>query len=136
YNQVEGLTTPDTSDTSLQVVPKYNGNIAEVDWKTGVQPNEPLKRYGYVYDNLNRLSAGFYQNATNPSIREYYEKVSYDLNGNIKTMKRTAQRMGPTALLIDDLTYQYENTGASNRLQKITETVTIGQGYPYKATPT
>jgi len=136
YNEVEGLQTPDTSDPSLQVVPKYNGNIAEVDWKTATQENEPLKRYGYIYDGLNRLSAGFYQNSMNPSIREYYEKVTYDLNGNIKTMKRTAQRFGPTALLIDDLTYNYENNNASNRLQKVSDAVTIGLGFPYKATPT
>jgi len=136
YNQIEGLQTPDATDTALQVLPKYNGNIAEVDWKTSTQENEPLKTYGYVYDSLNRLTAGFYQNETNPSVREYYEKVSYDLNGNIKTMKRTAQRLGATSLLIDNLSYQYENSNASNRLQKISETVTIGQGYPYKATPT
>ncbi|MDF2932644.1 MAG: repeat-associated core protein [Chryseobacterium sp.] len=136
YNEVEGLQTPDTSDTSLQVVPKFNGNIAEVDWKTAATSNESLKRYGYVYDGLNRLSAGFYQNDTNPSIREYYEKATYDLNGNIKTMKRTAQRYGSTALLIDNMTYQYENNNASNRLQKITDAVTLAQGYPYKAVPT
>ncbi|MEC3874448.1 hypothetical protein SOP96_01840, partial [Chryseobacterium sp. T9W2-O] len=136
YNQVEGLQTPDTSETSLQVLPKYNGNIAEVDWKTGVSANESLKRYGYVYDGLNRLSAGFYQNETNPSLREYYEKATYDLNGNIKTIKRTAQRMGATALLIDNLTYDYENSNMSNRLQKVKDAVTIGQGFPYKATPT
>ncbi|WP_263602421.1 DUF6443 domain-containing protein [Chryseobacterium sp. PET-29] len=136
YNEVEGLQTPDTSDTSLQVLPKYNGNIAEVDWKTGVSTNESLKRYGYVYDKLNRLSAGFYQNSTNPSLREYYEKAIYDLNGNIRTIKRTAQRMGPTALLIDNLTYDYENNNMSNRLQKVKDAVTLTQGFPYKATPT
>jgi len=136
YNQVDGLQTPDASDTSLQVLPKYNGNIAEVDWKTSTQENEPLKRYGYVYDSLNRLSAGFYQNEMNPSVKEYNEKVSYDLNGNIKTMKRTAQRLGTTSLLIDNLSYQYENSNASNRLQKITDVVTTSQGYPYKASPT
>ncbi|WEK70991.1 MAG: DUF6443 domain-containing protein [Candidatus Chryseobacterium colombiense] len=136
YNQVEGLQTPDASDTSLQVTPKYNGNIAEVDWKTGATPNESLKRYGYVYDGLNRLSAGFYQNATNPSLREYYEKATYDLNGNIKTMVRTAQRIGPTSLMIDNLTYEYENGNASNRLQTVRDAVTIAQGYPYKANPT
>ncbi|MEC5174222.1 DUF6443 domain-containing protein [Chryseobacterium nepalense] len=136
YNEVEGLQTPDTSDTSLQVLPKYNGNIAEVDWKTGVSANESLKRYGYVYDKLNRLSAGFYQNSTNPSLREYYEKATYDLNGNIKTIQRTAQRMGATALLIDNLTYDYENSNMSNRLQKVKDAVTIAQGFPYKATPT
>ena len=65
YNQVDGLQTPDASDSSLQVVPRYNGNIAEVDWRIGNE-NDPLKRYGYVYDGLNRLSAGFYQNETNP----------------------------------------------------------------------
>ncbi|AZA86441.1 RHS repeat-associated core domain-containing protein [Chryseobacterium shandongense] len=135
FNEVEGLQTPDTSDTDLKVLPKYNGNIAEVDWKSAAQSNETLKRYGYVYDGMNRLLAGFYQNSDNPSLREYYEKATYDLNGNIKTMKRTAQRMGSTALLIDNLTYQYENAGVSNRLQKITDAVTISQGYPYKATP-
>jgi RHS repeat-associated protein len=136
YNEVEGLQTPDTSETSLQVIPKYNGNIAEVDWKTSTQENEPLKRYGYVYDGLNRLSAGFYQNDTNPSIKEYYEKVTYDLNGNIKTMKRTAQKVGTTALLADNLTYDYENNNLSNRLQKVSDAVTGASGFPYKTTPT
>jgi len=136
YHQVEGLETPDTSETALKVLPKYNGNIAEVDWKTSTQENEPLKRYGYVYDNMNRLSAGFYQNATNPSLREYYEKVTYDINGNISTMKRTAQKTGGTALLIDNLSYQYENSGASNRLHKISDNVTLNYGYPYVAVPT
>ncbi|MDR6405878.1 MULTISPECIES: DUF6443 domain-containing protein [Chryseobacterium] len=135
YSQVEGLEVPDTSDPSLKVLPKYNGNIAEVDWKSAAQQNEPLKRYGYVYDDTSRLLAGFYQNSINPSLREYYEKMTYDLNGNVKTLKRTAGRMGATALLIDNLSYQYENSGASNRLQKVTEAVTIGMGYPYKAAP-
>ncbi|MEC3875332.1 hypothetical protein [Chryseobacterium salviniae] len=48
---------------------------------------------------------------------EYYEKATYDLNGNIKTIKRTAQRMGATALLIDNLTYDYENSNMSNRIK-------------------
>ncbi|KAA0129224.1 RHS repeat-associated core domain-containing protein [Chryseobacterium sp. SN22] len=135
YGQVEGLQTPDTSDPSLQVIPRFNGNIAEVDWKTAVSPNEPLKRYGYVYDPVNRLSAGFYQNDTNPSLREFYEKATYDLNGNISTMKRTARKMGGTALLIDHLTYQYENDGSSNRLQKVSDAVTLSQGFPYTAAP-
>ncbi len=136
YNQVEGLQTPDTSDTGLKVLPRYNGNIAEVDRKTAAQANESLKTYGYVYDDMNRLSAGFYQDATNPSLREYYEKVTYDSNGNIMSMKRTGQRRGPTAQLIDDLSYQYENSNSSNRLQKVTETVPLSFGYPYQATPT
>ncbi|UPQ77583.1 DUF6443 domain-containing protein [Chryseobacterium nepalense] len=136
YSQVEGLQTPDTSDPSLKVLPKFNGNIAEVDWRTAATPNESMKRYGYVYDQMNRLSAGFYQNDTNPSLREYYEKATYDLNGNIITMKRTAQRMGGTALLIDNLTYRYENNNTSNRLQRVSDEVTLSKGFPYSAVPT
>ncbi|MXS72119.1 RHS repeat-associated core domain-containing protein [Flavobacteriaceae bacterium W22] len=135
YHQVDGLEVPDTSDTSLKVLPRYNGNIAEVDWKTAAQANEPLKTYGYVYDDMNRLSAGFYQDETNPSLREHYEKVTYDSNGNIMSMKRTAQRMGSTALLIDNLTYQYEGGNSSNRLQKVSEAVPLPFGYPYQTTP-
>ncbi|MCI3938908.1 RHS repeat-associated core domain-containing protein [Chryseobacterium aahli] len=131
YNQVEGLVIPDTSDTALQVKPRFNGNIAEIDWKTSTQENEPLKRYGYVYDNLNRLSAGFYQDETNPSLREYYEKATYDLNGNIMSMKRSAQRMGATALVIDELSYEYQNNNLSNRLKSITESNQTSLGYPY-----
>ncbi|ALR31285.1 hypothetical protein ATE47_12460 [Chryseobacterium sp. IHB B 17019] len=136
YNQVQGLEIPDASDTGLKVLPKFNGNIAEIDWKTSTQENEPLKRYGYVYDGLNRLSAGFYQNSINPSLREYYEKITYDLNGNIKTLKRTAGKIGTTVRTIDDLTYSYFSGNASNRLQKVTETVQIFSGYPYTAVPT
>jgi hypothetical protein len=32
YTGREGLEAPDASDTTLKVLPKYNGNIAEVDW--------------------------------------------------------------------------------------------------------
>ncbi|RZJ90525.1 MAG: RHS repeat-associated core domain-containing protein, partial [Chryseobacterium sp.] len=134
YNQVEGLQTPDASDTALQVVPRFNGNIAEIDWKTSTQENEPLKTYGYVYDNLNRLLAGFYQKSTSPSGREYYEKVTYDLNGNIKSMKRTSNQISPTASrVIDNLTYDYYSGNASNRLQKVTDVSQNSSGHPYRA---
>ncbi|MCY0979420.1 RHS repeat-associated core domain-containing protein, partial [Chryseobacterium sp. CY350] len=51
YNQVDGLENPNTDFMDLKVKPKFNGNIAEVDWRTATEENEPLKRYGYVYDN-------------------------------------------------------------------------------------
>jgi hypothetical protein len=38
---------------------KYNGNIAEIDWKTA--NDGVLRRYGYQYDSLNRLLKGTYQ---------------------------------------------------------------------------
>jgi RHS repeat-associated protein len=132
YNQVEGLEVPNSDYSNLKVQPKYNGNIAEVSWKTLTEENEPLKRYGYVYDPLNRLSAGFYQKAGNESAKEYFEKIEYDLNGNISRLQRSADLLaGSTiALSIDNLKYDY--TG--NRLTKVTEEqVGNNNGYPYLA---
>ncbi|ASW72834.1 sugar-binding protein [Chryseobacterium piperi] len=127
YNQVEGLQTPNVSFSNLKVLPKFNGNIAEVDWKTASSPNDNLRRYGYVYDGLNRLLAGFYQRDTNPSAREYFEKMDYDLNGNITNLKRSANiQSGNTAALIDDLTYTYNG----NRLNKVTDATQSSLGYP------
>ncbi|ASW75958.1 sugar-binding protein [Chryseobacterium piperi] len=127
YNQVEGLQTPNVNFSNLKVLPKFNGNIAEVDWKTASSPNDNLRRYGYVYDGLNRLLAGFYQRDTNPSAREYFEKMDYDLNGNIINLKRSANiQSGNTAVLIDDLNYQY----IGNRLQSVTDIVQNLDGYP------
>ncbi|HRN71306.1 MAG TPA: RHS repeat-associated core domain-containing protein, partial [Candidatus Woesebacteria bacterium] len=137
YNNVEGLEHPDASDILLKVIPKYNGNIAEIDWKTSTEENEPLKRYGYVYDAQNRLLAGFYQKSTNPSAREFYEKVTYDLNGNISTIKRTGRQISPTSSLqIDNLIYQYYDNNLSNKLKTISETTQINSGYPYVPMPT
>jgi len=133
YNHVEGLENPNTDFMDLKVKPKYNGNIAEVSWKTLTEDNEPLKRYGYVYDNLNRLSAGFYQKQGAESAREYFERLEYDLNGNIKRLQRSEGLVsGNTALMIDNLKYDY----AGNRLTKITEEqIGNSSGYPYFATP-
>ncbi|MFN1217010.1 DUF6443 domain-containing protein [Chryseobacterium kwangjuense] len=133
YNQVEGLETPNSDFLDLKVKPKYNGNIAEVSWKTLTEENEPLKRYGYVYDPLNRLSAGFYQKAGNESAKEYFEKLDYDLNGNITRLKRSGGVLpGSTiALGIDNLRYDY--TG--NRLTKVTDEQQNPSGYPYVITP-
>jgi len=135
YNQVEGLEVPDASDSGLKVNAKYNGNIAEVSWKTLTQENEPLKRYGYVYDAINRLTAGFYQSSGNETGREYFEKLEYDLNGNITRLKRSEGLLpgSTTALMIDNLKYDY----VGNQLTKVTEEqMGNSKGYPYVATPT
>ncbi|WP_374458661.1 DUF6443 domain-containing protein [Chryseobacterium taeanense] len=131
YNQVEGQETPDPLDTNLKVLPKYNGNIAEVDWRTNTVAGDYLRRYGYVYDKLNRLSAGFYQRDDHPSANEYFEKIGYDLNGNITNLKRTASLEGnTTAGLIDNLTYAYFNNNNSNRLRTVTDSSADYRGYP------
>lgn len=112
YNGKEGITNPDQGQfPGKNVEAKYNGNIAEVDWRSveniGNNPSVTPKRYGYVYDKLNRLTAGYYQNPTNAYTKENLESLSYDLNGNITKLFRTSVLQGTIAAKIDDLTYTY-----------------------------
>ncbi|MGE6397897.1 RHS repeat-associated core domain-containing protein, partial [Chryseobacterium scophthalmum] len=128
YNQVDGQQIPNSDFTNLQVKPKYNGNIVEIDWKTNTTTGDNLRRYGYVYDGLNRLLAGFYQKDTNPTAKEYFEKMDYDLNGNITNLKRSEGILNGsgTAMTIDNLNYIY--TG--NRLNSVTDISGQYSGYP------
>ncbi|NML69035.1 RHS repeat-associated core domain-containing protein [Chryseobacterium sp. RP-3-3] len=120
YNQKEGITNPDDQVlfSGKDVKPKYNGNIAEVDWKAvetlGVNPSSTPKRYGYAYDNLNRLTAGYYQNPNNPYSKENTESLTYDLNGNITNLYRTSVMEYGTgiATVIDSLAYTFNGNQA------------------------
>ncbi|WP_411811938.1 DUF6443 domain-containing protein [Chryseobacterium scophthalmum] len=134
YNKVEGLEVPHSDYLNHKVKPKYNGNIAEVLWKTLTQENEPLKKYGYVYDGVDKLLAGFFQKAGAETLQEYYEKIDYDVNGNITNLKRSSNSISPntTGLVIDNLEYDY----VGNRLIKISDNSTsINEGYPALASP-
>lgn len=124
YNTVEGAETPNNDYPGLKVKPKNNGSISEVDWK--ISGENVLKRYGYSYDGAERLRAGFYQNETNPYLKEYNEIVDYDKNGNITTLKRTANSPSGTAIAIDDLTYTYDG----NRLSNVSDSSQNYAGYP------
>ncbi|KPH13820.1 RHS repeat-associated core domain-containing protein [Chryseobacterium sp. ERMR1:04] len=87
-----------------------------------------MKRYTYSYDNLNRLTDAIYSepNATTPFNNYFNERLSYDLNGNIATLKRNASPIrGTTSTLVDDLVYQY--TG--NRLDRVIENALNDTGY-------
>ncbi|MGD1318724.1 DUF6443 domain-containing protein [Chryseobacterium sp. 2R14A] len=105
---------------------KFNGNIAEIDWKNSLE--NVLKRYNYTYDNLNRLKNGFYAepDMTNPHNGNFDEYLSYDLNGNISNLQRKAVPVfGLTSTMVDNLDYQY--TG--NRLNRIVENAMNDTGY-------
>ncbi|BFO64699.1 DUF6443 domain-containing protein [Chryseobacterium sp. KCF3-3] len=105
---------------------RYNGNIAEVDWRNASEG--ALKRYSYVYDSLNRLKDAIYTEpgATNPYNNNFNENLTYDLNGNIMTLKRNAYPVsGTTATQVDDLEYKY--TG--NRLNQVIENSSNPSGY-------
>ena len=105
---------------------KYNGNISEIDWVTSTDNN--LRRYGYIYDNLNRLNVASYQkpDASVPETHSYDENIYYDLNGNILTLQRNGTTDGVTGTQIDDLEYYY--TG--NQLTKVVDVSANYDGYP------
>lgn len=126
YNQVEGLENPNLDFVDLKVKPKYNGNIAEVSWKTATTEGDYLRRYGYVYDKQNRLQAGFYQEDVNPSAKELFEVVSYDISGNITNLKRSGKHYGANGTIIDDLNYSY----AGNSLKTVVDLSAQYDGYP------
>ncbi|MGE6395489.1 RHS repeat domain-containing protein [Chryseobacterium scophthalmum] len=109
-------TNPENTNLSTG---RFNGNIAEIDWKTSTYPNDNKRRYSYTYDQLNRLLQGIYSEPGSSLINNgnYNEQLTYDLNGNIASLKRFSKpSSGTTAEKIDDLIYNY--TG--NRLDKIT----------------
>ncbi|MGN7867251.1 DUF6443 domain-containing protein, partial [Chryseobacterium sp. 22458] len=105
---------------------KFTGTITEVDWKNASEG--VLKRYNYSYDGVNRLKDAVYSEpyAVVPFNNNYNEHLTYDLNGNIKTLKRNAFPVnGVTSTQVDDLVYEY--TG--NRLTKVIENALNDTGY-------
>ncbi len=134
YTEKEGITNPNHIQfPEKDVKIKFNGNITEIDWRSidnmGSSPPITPKRYGYAYDNLDRLVAGYYQNPNNPYSLENTESVSYDLNGNIKNIYRTAlaEYGNSTATTIDNLEYIY--AGQDNKLTSIHDYTNNPTGY-------
>ncbi|WP_462429623.1 DUF6443 domain-containing protein [Butyricimonas virosa] len=94
----------------------WNGNISEWEWQQGT--NATLM-YSFTYDGINRLTGSTQQQKTGTSwincSNNYTEKgISYDYNGNIMTLQRTAK--GNT---VDNLVYNY--TG--NQLASLKESL-------------
>ncbi|URC11675.1 DUF6443 domain-containing protein [Flavobacterium sp. B183] len=111
----------DKQPGNSQVQALYNGNISETYWKTGTDLAK--RSYGYQYDNLNRLTSAIYSkpNDAIPVSGAYNESLSYDKNGNIKSLQRYGASDAPTIVFqIDDLTYGYLDQN-SNQLTKVTD---------------
>jgi RHS repeat-associated protein len=121
---INGGATPATLKSNKQFFGmelNYNqadGQINQVNW--GTVPNFatnavlPGKRgYTYAYDALDRLLSASYSNITNATENFSLSGMSYDINGNIKTLKRKYKTD-----FVDDLGYQYDN---GNRLKIVTD---------------
>jgi len=103
----------------------YNGNISETFWKTASDLNE--RAYGYKYDNLNRLTNAVYEK-NGLTTSAYDENLSYDKNGNIKTLSRKGDYDPQVGNLdIDDLFYTYSTN--SNQLSKVEDKSNNSSGF-------
>ena len=105
YNTVENA--DGYTGTSL-----YNGNISETYWRSS--SDAVLRKYGYQYDNLNRMTNSIYQKPENAVIvtNSYNESLAYDKNGNITALQRYgALDDAIYPVLMDDLVYTYNITG-------------------------
>lgn len=102
--------------------PQYTGNISGTVWKS--KGDNAIRKYDYSYDGTNRLlSADFNQYTSsafnkNAGVDFSMWGVTYDMNGNIQTMKQKGLKIGASST-IDDLTYQYYSQ--SNRLINVTD---------------
>ena len=90
---------------------KYtNGNISNMSWN-GISPLTTGGAYSFSYDGLNRLLAA--NGAANEE-----KGLTYDLNGNIKTLQRTGLLTpGGGMGLIDNLVYDYPDGNRLNDIQ-------------------
>ena len=136
-NRVEntaGVTTYDANDlfafelsynvtTLTGGVAQFNGNISEQKWKGPYA--EVAAGYTYAYDKLNRLLSSVSSDKASGSWvvnNKYDEKnITYDRNGNIKTLARYEN-----GTAIDNLTY---GTYTGNQLIKVDDAGSATLGF-------
>ena len=105
----------------------YNGNISQTFWRTN--NDNILRKYGYQYDDLNRLTHASYMRSNNV-YSSYDETLSYDKNGNIITLLRNGdlESIVDPPLQIDQLSYEYYEDNL-NRLKKVADGTNNPMGF-------
>ncbi|MCK6602778.1 MAG: RHS repeat-associated core domain-containing protein [Bacteroidetes bacterium] len=79
----------------------FNGNISGTRWNRGGTTIQRV--YGYTYDALNQLISSDYAKGGTQSLGFEEKGITYDLNGNIKSLSRTDSN----GVTIDLLSYSY-----------------------------
>ncbi|MFT3910236.1 MAG: DUF6443 domain-containing protein [Ferruginibacter sp.] len=109
--------------------PQYNSNISGTLWKS--EGDQKKRKYNYTYDAMNRLTGaafGQYISGTgSTAIFNVSEQVdfsvdnlTYDLNGNIKTMRQRGLKLN-TSPYVDDMIYTY--LPGTNKLKNVWDAV-------------
>jgi RHS repeat-associated protein len=115
--------------TNLTKENQHNGNISGVIWnrRSGVGATDTTKSaYTFIYDKADRIINNYYGEgislANSAKYREY--DYTYDMNGNIMTLKRN----NGTGTQIDNLTYSYLSN-RSNQLSAVTDNTSDTTGF-------
>ena len=106
-------------------IDQFNGNIKGITSNTnwGSVTNNPAK-YSYKYNNNNWLSEANFSGGNATASDDYrVHNITYDANGNIKTLNRNKNTNGRNGNLMDQFTYHYKSEN-SNRLDHIDDAVT------------
>ncbi|WP_065220585.1 MULTISPECIES: RHS repeat domain-containing protein [Butyricimonas] len=94
----------------------WNGNISEWEWQQGTGP---VLMYGFAYDGVNRLTGTTQKQKSDTSwvtlMNSYLEDgITYDYNGNIKTLHRTSG-----GVPVDNLMYIYSGNQLTSLIENI-----------------
>jgi RHS repeat-associated protein len=92
----------------------YDGNIKKQSWRSNL--DNVTRSYTYNYDKASRIIQGTYA-STKANENYALNAVSYDENGNIKTLSRNGLKSNNTFGLIDNLNYTYNAN--SNKILKV-----------------
>lgn len=109
----------DVLSTGLPGTARFDGTITQQVWATG----STKRGYGYTYDASNQLVEAAYGEGTNfgTNAGRYSEQVTYDLNGNIQSLRRSGKInwASPSYGWMDRLKYYY----SGNKLLAVHDTV-------------
>ncbi|WP_165872300.1 DUF6443 domain-containing protein [Tenacibaculum sp. M341] len=93
----------------------FNGNISQTSWNSlseSTAGSTALNEYSYAYDALNRLTAATGTETSNYNV----SGITYDKNGNIKTLNRNGWQNSSNYRDMDKLVYTYDD---GNKLKKL-----------------
>jgi len=130
------------ADAGLGNIPAFNGNITAVKWKApGISAGaNDQHAYVYTYDKSNKLktavSKSYKGTAWNSEVGVHDENVTFDLNGNVATLKRYQRKYTVTNNTtvsyvsdnIDNLTYTYSSS-IGDQLLKVEDAATSTGGF-------
>lgn len=124
-----------TAETNLTTAQRYNGMVSAIKWKgPGPTGNNGQRSYAFGYDKSGKLENAAYAvkegSAWNKETGAQDEVMSYDRNGNIKTLTRKQRKHQLAGVIgsytseqIDNLTYTYTTTNV-NRLDAVSDAAT------------